>query len=860
MVDLMNDKRLLAMIFAALYLPAIPSSADTVSTRSVQLEEVMVTAQRKEQSLQDAPISITAFGAEGLETYGIQGLGDLGANVPNMNVRPFPVSNSTLRIKIRGIGTNDTQVTQDPSIGVYLNDVYIARATGLAMDTADLRSIEVLKGPQGTLFGRNAVGGAIKMETIPPSSDSVEFKQKVTAGNRDYLQSRTMLNLPLSDTLAAKAVYVRSRKDGYLENTGPGIDFYDKHAEGGRFDLRWQANDSLTIDYGYDFSRSEQANPTYQAVTLPYNTGIGSYRNGFIDDSGLFTGPSPLSEIGPYSDKRLSSLSTVTALRPTDTAIDGHTVNISWEFDQLTFKSISAYRLLDEQRYTDLGLGSSMVRIDPNGIRTPTEQDQFSQEFQWQGDLADDRVSYVTGLYYFKEHATENVATPSKLAAVNLFFLDPIGDPTLPFTYLNTFSNNSATVENSAWAIYGQTDFVPPILDDRLTVTLGVRYSEDSRKAQVDTETITYQSGDSAAGIPGTPAVVGNPEDIVARSAEVGGNGEADFESFSYLFVLSYDWADSISSYFKISTSYKAGGFNMREGSPDRLQGEDGQGLTEDSQAAIAAANASVTKTFEDGFGPEDVTSYELGLKSEFFDRRVRLNGAVFYNEYGDIQLGLGIPETPSPADTNVFNAGVARVRGVELDMTALLSEGLTAKIAYGYTDAEFTKIVDPRSSGDASGTRLFTGAPQHSYTVSLDYEFEPFSFGVLAANINYIWQDEVYTAASTTYSTFIETGTGDVIEITPEYYAAINNPNQPASAAMPDSERSKLDDYGLLNARLTLSEISAGSGNVKVALWVKNIEDEQYVVDSVVSFAHADRAVLFGEPRSYGLDITYDY
>ena len=852
----MFNKRLLTAAVAAAHLSTIPAYA------APQLEEVVVTAQRKAESLQDAPISITAFGTEGLETFGIEGLGDVGANVPNMNVRPFPTSNSTLRIKIRGVGTNDTQVTQDPAIGVYLNDVYIARATGLAMDTADLRSIEVLKGPQGTLFGRNAVGGAIKMETIPPSIDGLEFKQKLSAGNFDYLQSRTMINQPLGDSIAAKLVYVRSSKDGYVDNLTPGKDFLEKHAEGGRFDLRWHVNQHMTVDYGYDFSRSEQVNPTYQAVTLPYNTGVTGYRSGYTDpNSGLKTGPSPLREIVPYSEHRLTAFRTFAPLKPTDTAIDGHALNINWDLDWGVVKSISAYRTLDEQRYTDLGLGGSEIRIDANGVRTPTEQDQFSQEFQLQGDLVDGRVSYVTGLYYFKEHATENVNTPRKLSAVNWFFLDPIGDSSIPITYLNTFSNNSAEVKNSAKAIYGQADIIPPFLEDKLTVTLGVRYTEDRRYAAIQTESITYQSGSSSesGSFSGESGVLGTANDIVARSASVDGEGSETFENLSYLLVLSYDWNDDVSSYFKVGTSYKSGGYNMREGAPERLQGDDAKGLTEKSQEAISMANATVTKTFEDGFDSEEVTGYELGVKSELFDRRVRLNAAAFYTEYDDIQLNLGIPETPSPADTNVFNAGVARIQGIELDITALLTEAITLTVGYGYTDAEYTELEDPRST-TSEPNLVFTGAPQHSYTVSLDYAFEPFDFGVLTANLNYVWQDEVITDGNDSYSSFIQQGTGNIITIDPEYVASLNNPNQPVSEVATGAERSKLDEYGLLNGRITLSNIPALNGSFKISLWGKNLEDKEYVIDSVTSFAHADRAVLFGEPRSYGLDLSYEY
>ena len=835
----MFDKRLLGAAIAASTFYTQPALASPPS-----LEEVVVTAQRKEQSLQDAPISITAFDAESLEKFGIEGLGDIGTNVPNLNVRPFPVSNSTLRIKIRGIGTNDTQVTQDPAIGVYINDVYIARATGLAIDTADLRSIEVLKGPQGTLFGRNAVGGAIKMETIPPSTEALEFTQKLTAGNDNFFQSRTLFNLPLTDNIATKAVYIRSQSDGWLDNAGPGLDFYEKHSEGGRFDIRWLATQSFTIDYAYDFSRAEQANPTYQATQLPYNSPNSDYRKGYTGDDGFLTGAQSALVSGPYSEKRLSSLTTLTPLLPTDTAIDGHTVNMNWQLDDFVVKSISSYRLLDEQRYTDLGTGSRLIRIDPNGNRTSTNQDQLSQEFQLQGDASDGRIAYTTGLYYFKEHATEGDPNQRSMMAATIASFAPNET-----RYYNTFGGSSAKVKNSAWAAYAQGDFIPPILNDQLTITLGLRYTEDRRRATVTTESITWLSTLA-------PAVIGADSDIVFRQPAVDGEGFGEFENLGYLFVLSYDWNDDINSYFKVSTAYKSGGFNMREGAPGLLKGTDalpGAPLGEEKDIAV-------TQTFEDGFDEEEVIGYELGIKSELFDRRMRFNLAIFYNEYEDIQTGLGLSSTPSPADTNVFNGGTARIEGFELDITALLTEGLTLKFDYGYTNADFIDAVDPRE-GASEPNLVFSGAPQNSYTLSLDYEFQPFSFGLLAFNVNYVWQDEVITNSNKNYATSINFGTGEETLLTPEQIESETySPNISSSDIATFSSRSTLDDYGLLNARLTLSEIPAGQGSFKVALWGKNLEDKQYMIDSIATFSNTDKAVLFGPPRSYGIDLSYEY
>ena len=191
--------------FAAL---SVAAAAETALSAPA-LEEVVVTAQKKEASLQDTPIALDAFGEDALEREGIANVGDLAANVPALTIQPFPINTTTLRIYIRGIGLIDAQITQDPPVGVYIDGGYIARSAALATDIADLTRIEVLRGPQGTLYGRNSTGGAVNLITRRPNVDAVEFKQNVTLGDRDLATVRSMLNLPLWDGSAVKLAYYK---------------------------------------------------------------------------------------------------------------------------------------------------------------------------------------------------------------------------------------------------------------------------------------------------------------------------------------------------------------------------------------------------------------------------------------------------------------------------------------------------------------------------------------------------------------------------------------------------------------------------------------------------------------------------
>lgn len=250
--------------------PAAPAERDPSA-----LEDIVVTAERRASTVQETPISIEAFNSEQLQLRGIEGLADLSSHVPSMTVEPFPTHNATLRLFIRGVGTSDAQVTQDPAVGVYLDGVYIARSVGLALDIADLERIEVLRGPQGTLYGRNTTGGAINLITRRPQPGAFSMQHSVTIGQRNFYLGKSTFNVPAGDDLAFKLALLGKLRDGFIENTGEGGDFGDRREAAARFDVRWLPADWLTVDYGYDWSDLEYYNYMFQAQ-LPPETFHGS--------------------------------------------------------------------------------------------------------------------------------------------------------------------------------------------------------------------------------------------------------------------------------------------------------------------------------------------------------------------------------------------------------------------------------------------------------------------------------------------------------------------------------------------------------------------------------------------------------
>ncbi len=309
------------------------------------LEEVIVTAQKKAESLQDTPISLTAFSEDRLEVEGISSLGDIGSKVPSLTIEPFPINNATLRIFIRGIGISDAQITQDPPVGIYVDGVYIARSTGTALDVADLQRIEILRGPQGTLYGRNTTGGAINLVTKKPTTEGIEFKQKFTAGNRNLFTSKSTLNLPLSDTIAVKLAAMRTMQDGHIENTGPGGDFGDRDVEGYRVDLRWDITDSLAMDFAYDKSDFDYYNTQYQHVR-PRTPIPGSQAD--LVSAG---------QKASYSDSRQKRVGTVMPFEPSPTDIEGFAFTLTKAFDNTHVKYLGSSRALFGQSSSYLSRG-----------------------------------------------------------------------------------------------------------------------------------------------------------------------------------------------------------------------------------------------------------------------------------------------------------------------------------------------------------------------------------------------------------------------------------------------------------------------------------------------------------------------
>lgn len=762
-----------------------------------RLEEVIVTAERKSASLQDTPISLSAFNEELLEKEGIDNLTDIASKVPSLTIQPFATNNATLRIFIRGVGLEDTQITQDSPVGVYIDGAYIARSTGLALDIADLERIEVLRGPQGTLYGRNSTGGAINLITRRPEIDAFSFKQHITVGNRALLSSKTMANIPMSDRLSVKLAYLKTKSDGFVENTGPGADFGDQDVSAYRVDIRWDVSDDFQFDYSYDRSEIVFVNYPYQPISPP-NTTPRSTSSGDLIAAAV---ASNASSFVSFSEGRRESMATPVTMFESETEVEGHSVTGIWDISGSTqLKFISAWRELFNISYVDLSGGSQSpdYRIDNNdytsrdgSLSLPRpenqglRQEQQSHELQLQGSFAS-RIEYILGAYYFEEKAEMDGLPRHHQSTTPLSITET--PTTRSTTYAVVTSGGAFTIDNEALAIFARLTWTPDILDDRFQITFGARHSEDKRAATkfvdnatlLEIETVDKSTGTASA----TPPLI-----IGSSVSESSASNRYRDDSFD--FISEFEAGEGLNLYLKYAEAYKSGGYNTRE--PDQ-------------------------DFFQRGYEEEKIASYELGVKSEWLRGRLRVNGDVFRSDYTDIQLQFKLPSGIS--DSRIVNAGEARMSGAELEVDFLITPVLLTRLSYAYLDAEITKAIDPVSGVDTTDDFTFSSAPRNSYTASFDWTIVQWNFARMALNVSYNFMDDRDGSTRTDISKSIA-----------------------------------LQAYDLINARLGFYDIPFGSGTFTIAGWVKNLGDTEYAINGLAALPHASRAVIWGEPRTYGVD-----
>jgi iron complex outermembrane receptor protein len=763
--------------------PAIAQDAAEAQVKdSGGIPDIVVTAQKRSENIQRVPISITAYTAATLEAKGVRDVTSLGNLAPNVTLdagTPFSGSSAVLSAYIRGIGQNDFAFNLDPGVGVYLDGVYLARSVGANQDLLDIDRVEILKGPQGTLFGRNTIGGAISINTKKPAT---EFggKFEVTGGRFNRIEAKGVINIPLATGLYSSISFSTKNNDGYQKQiTFPGFaygavsdnfnyfgaghpnSFGGENQYAVRGKLLWEATPALTLTLAGDYLRQNNngvANSLLKAHTNPADPSnvFGPLYNGCIAGAlpafalagvcnnilhgtnlaGLIaTSPTLLygdQFIAPSIDTTYANGNSFSRMRNY-----GGSITADLALGSASLKSVTAYRELSWQSAMDADASPLPIlhtSFDEN-------QHQFSEELQLTGKALGNRLSYVLGLYYFNEGG-------------NLHDL-----VTFPAGLLQVDGQNYLSTTN--YAGYAHLNYK---ITDQLSITVGGRYTHEKKHftgLQSDPNGVFYKlngyytpSGANRTALcsvgAAVPSLQGIPAGLfcypsstniyqVYPVAPTGGFQQA-FDNFSPKLGLEFQADNDLLLYASFSKGYKTGGWTTRLTTP---------------QPAGATAPT---------FGPEKATTYEAGVKSQFLDRKVVLNLSGFYTDYKGIQLNFQVGTSPT-----LQNAGNAHIYGLEAELQARPTPALTIGANLGYTHARYSSL-SPFVTGVTLASSL-PKTPEWKFTLSPVYTIDLSDHGKVLLSADYTRTSSLYN--DTENSALLRRPATDMLNASITYRAA---------------------------------------------------------------------------------------
>lgn len=780
-------KRVLLSSYYAAAL-ATPAFADTA-----KLEEVVVTAERREASMQNVPISVTAINTAGLENKQVIDVISLTKIVPGMTAKPT-LTPLEISIAIRGVTQLIPTVNVDPAIGSYVDGVYNVVNAGSNNAMVDMERVEVLKGPQGTLFGRNTIGGAISITTAKPTDD---FSGYISAAKENYdgqTYEGVINGALVPGTLAGRLVYQHTEHNGYGKNTTLGTDTNTLNQDYVRGALKLTPTDGWEI-LGSGFYTDAFGNSS--ANRLGYLDATSSLAPGLLPPTSVLIpalSGNPGDSLANYVNKGgfyddAGNLKSQYHLRQY-----GGTATITGELsDAVTLKSITAYSQTDYNTISDLD-GTPYIVLELVGY--PIKAKQYSQELQFYGKAMDDRLSWITGAYYFHVDASQ-ISTARVLSSLSTLFGTPLTH--------NEGGPNPAI--DSSGSVFAQMDYA---LTPDLKLTAGARYVKDKREIEYTDHVV---SGIEASGAFVSCNLANAPGDTNPANCDY--KDSVSYHYIPWTVGLDYKLNQDMMIYGKISQGYRSGAFIAT--GPAGTVPNPASGI---SPSDAAAANAFALSSFKP-VDPEKMRSYELGSKLEMLDSRLRVNAAVYWSEYDNIQTtqNLTSPCATCTPPAILINSGTAHIWGGELETTALI-ENLQLDASVGYTHPEY---VD----GVLKGTDLIN-ISKLNYSVGASYPID-FSLGTLTLGTTYSYRSEA------------------------QFYTL--SPGLPESVA---KDQLTQKGYGLLDARASLVLASLP---LEFALYGQNLANKEYAV-SAQSFAPplSYASSFAGVPRTYGMSMKYKF
>ncbi len=761
-------------------------------------DEVIVTAQRRAQAIQDVPIAINAFSGDQLDASSINDVADLQVITPSLFVNSTGSAASDTTIRIRGVGTTGNNAGLEGAVGVFIDGVYRNRS-GMALgQLSDIERVEVLRGPQSTLFGKNTSAGALSIMTRAPDFDGVSGGGEFNFGSPDLLGAGGYLNIPMSDSFALRFTAGWDAREGFIENRNTGQDNQDRNQYFIRAQALWELSPTMDIRFIYDQSESDNNGNT--AVRARHQGARATTINIIEANRG-----SSLTGVGTFDSNSLNG-------DPTNSAVDnGISAELNWELSpSLSFTNIIAYRDYDRESAGDTDFtGADLL----NAFGTERYR-TFSNEFRFVGESGN--LEYLFGGFYSRE----NVGAFTRLEfgedtgryICGLFTANTVPScfnatgfqpGSIPTTFIgdNNFNPNQIIagegsegafgIESQSWSVFAQGTYA---ISDRLSMTLGARYIDEHKEGYGDNtidNTVANLDNNSL------PPFLGLVNDFEA---------EVDDTAVTGTFNVQYELADDVMIYAAYARGYKAGGINL-----DR------------TSATVVTPLTGAQPVADPTFLEETSDSFEVGLKSQWFDRRLGLNLTAFHTDFENLQIlsftGLAfVVETMPEAST----------QGVELEAYWEPINNLTFNLGVTYADTEYGADALLSQSLPNPPINLeglhFTNAPVWSGSLGVGYRW-----GIVNDLDGYFRVDGFYGTERST-----------------------------SSAQGPDKEQ---EGYSLVNARVGLAHM----GGWDLSLWCRNCGDTEYyqvlfnsVYQNSATSPNVDGYV--GDRREVGVSLSVDF
>lgn len=770
--------------------------ADNAAQEAGGLSEIVVTARRTSENVQTTPVSVTAVSSEQIKTLNITRLDNIQQLTPNLNIQNGPSSVAPI-LFLRGIGSGSVALYSEPPVGLYIDGVYTPRPTSAAFDLPDLAGAEVLRGPQGTLFGRNTTGGAILIRTTPPQAEAGGQVRVSYGSDNDLLATAVIHSGQLGENGPRLKLVLQNRdRDGWVNFPGFSKSEWggSLHTRSAAFTMAGDLTPSLSFDTTMAYSRLRSA-VGFQTLAV-LNPAVQAY----FDNSPSLGGPPAIVSTTPLDIAYRSPVN-----QDNQATIESFSDRITFNYDggkSFQAKSITGYSSLNENLTGQLGgsyilgpvnrLGATVIEPVINHL-TPSEpgkQNQFSQEFNFTGTIGD--FSYIAGLYYFQEHVSETIRTIQSTAPTSA---------TSPITLTDRsviYSGNT-----KSYAGYGQVSYKPQALDGKLEISGGIRFTRDEK--DVASFTTATSSATGITTLTGTSLITGLPGSGTANIAP--SVGSASWQNVGWSGSVSYAATPSIYLFARASSAFRAGGFNA------------------------GSTNAPP-------YAPETAISYEGGIKSEWFDRHVRLNIVGFYTNYDGLQINQYFGP---PRNTNfISNAGDATYKGVEVEFAAQYG-GLSVDADFGRIWPKYGSYIigatplpaicttspnDPSCFQNAANVARFGFLAETSFHAGVQYASPETPVGVFTVRADFSYR------SSFRFSTL------DLL-----------SPNN-----------LKVDSGGEqnLSARLIVSKIPVGGKDLTIQVFGENLLNYRSISEAIDLGTTMNG--IFNRPRNYGVILTQSF